>query len=269
MGLPTRIVQARKPDEIDHEKLLARAALVQANIDANKGLEPIIFGDGVGKDEPIAIVGYGPSLKQTWEQLRGYRYIWTVSGAHDFLLERGIVPTYHTDVDWQTHKPGFIKQPHPDVQYRMCNGIHPTYTEKLRPFRLTMFEPADMAPKYYKPSGEYPTAPKVGNAGQQAALLAKQDGWDAQHWFGFDHCYEYDGVSPQKRTTHESITHAGAHHGPHKWPLVYMRAQANGRVYETSHELLVAAKLLLFLIAGHSLNVEVKGDSFFKELSNL
>jgi hypothetical protein len=29
---------------------------------------------------------------------------------------------------------------------------------------------------------------------------------------------------------------------------------------------LVAAKLLVYLIAGHSLKVEVIGDSFFKEL---
>lgn len=266
MSLPTRIVTARTPGELDHEKLLARAAAVQANIDANVGLAPIVFGDGIGKRGPIAIVGYGPSLKKTWKRLRDYAYIWTVSGAHDFLLKRGIVPNYHTDVDWQVYKHTFIKQPHPDVQYRMCNGIHPTYTEKLRPHRLTMFEPADMSPKYYKPSGQYPTAPKVGNAGQQAALLAKLDGWEEQHWFGFDHCYEYDGVSPQKTSALQSITHAGEHKNPPKWPLIYVKLPDSPRVYETSHELLVAAKLLVYLIAGHSLKVTVIGDSFFREL---
>jgi hypothetical protein len=260
-------VKARRPGEGDDARLVARAALVQANIDANKGLQPIVFGDGVGKDEPIAIVGYGPSLKQTWEQLRDYRYIWTVSGAHDFLLERGIVPTYHTDVDWQPHKPDFIKQPHPDVQYRMCNGIHPTYTEKLRPFRLTMFEPMDMSPRFYKPSLQYPRVPKAGNAGQQAALLAKQDGWQSQHWFGFDHCYEYDGRSAQKSSIAQAVTHAGPHAGSKKWDLIYVKTHDAGRTYETSHELLTAAKLLMYLIAGHSLNVKVIGDSLFKDLS--
>lgn len=268
MSLPTRVVTARKPGEDDHEKLLARAALVQANIDANVGLAPVIFGDGVGKPEPIAIVGYGPSLKQTWEKLREYKYIWTVSGAHDFLLDHGIVPTYHTDVDWQIHKHQFIRQPHPDVKYRMCNGIHPLFTEKLRPYHLTMFEPADMSPKYYKPARQYPLVPKVGNGGQQAMLLADADGWEVQHLFGFDHCYEYDGVSPQKKASQQTITHAGAHYSPRRWPLIYVRLHDKGRVYETSHELLVAAKLLMYLIAGHSLKVEVIGDSFFHELYN-
>jgi hypothetical protein len=189
-----------------------------------------------------------------------------VSGAHDFLLERGIVPTYHTDVDWQVHKPTMMRQPHPEVQYRMCNGIHPAYTDRLRPYRLTMFEPMDMAPKYYRPSGQYPTAPKVGNAGQQALLLAKTDGWAEEHLFGFDHCYEYDGVSPQKQDSQQCLTHAGPHPGLSKHPLVYVRLQSGGRVYETTHELLVAAKLLMYLVAGHSLKIRVIGDSLFKAM---
>jgi len=102
---------------------------------------------------------------------------------------------------------------------------------------------------------------------QVSRPLAKQDGWESQHWFGFDHCYEYDGVGPRKQGAEPSITHAGPHHGPNKWPRIYVKL--GDRVYETSHELMVAAKLLAYLIAGHSLKVEVIGDSFFKTLSSL
>src|SRR3990167_11369384 len=45
--------------------------------------------------EPVAIVGYGASLKDTWGELRNYKTIFTCSGAHRFLLMRDIVPTYH------------------------------------------------------------------------------------------------------------------------------------------------------------------------------
>lgn len=246
--------------------VLERAPVVQANMDANVGLAPMVFGDGIGKSEPIAIVGFGPSLKQTWEQLRSYRYIWTVSGAHDFLLERGIVPTYHTDVDWKDHKPGFIKQPHPDVEYRMCNGVHPTYVEKLKSYNLKMFEPADMPADIYRPIRQYPEAPKAGNAGQQAAILAHLDGWQTQHWFGLDHSYEYDGVSEQKPDSTSAIKHAGAHSSKHlPPPLIYVNVVPGGRYYETSYDLLAGAKLMLMLMKQYKLKPKIIGDGLLKE----
>ncbi len=55
-------------------------------------------------DEPIALVGYGPSLRRTWELLRGYKHIMTMSGSHDFLVERQILPRYHIEVDSLGHK---------------------------------------------------------------------------------------------------------------------------------------------------------------------
>lgn len=42
--------------------------------------------------EPIAIVCFGPSLKNTWKSIKAFNYIITCSGAHKFLLEKGIKP---------------------------------------------------------------------------------------------------------------------------------------------------------------------------------
>src|SRR5262245_22881028 len=49
-------------------------------------------------DAPIAVVCYGPSLNETWEQVKGFDYIISCSGAHKFLVERGVIPTFHVDV---------------------------------------------------------------------------------------------------------------------------------------------------------------------------
>src|SRR6267142_2328196 len=51
------------------------------------------------RKDPIALVCYGPSLNDTWERVRDFKYVMTCSGAHRFLLERGVVPTWHTEVD--------------------------------------------------------------------------------------------------------------------------------------------------------------------------
>src|SRR5437762_10367440 len=38
--------------------------------------------------EPIALVNYGPSLNDTWEKIREFKYVMTCSGAHKFCVER-------------------------------------------------------------------------------------------------------------------------------------------------------------------------------------
>lgn len=47
------------------------------------------------RKDPIAVVCYGPSLNDTWEQIKEYKYIISCSGAHKFLIDRGIIPTWH------------------------------------------------------------------------------------------------------------------------------------------------------------------------------
>ena len=52
---------------------------------------------------PASIVCYGPSLIDTWEDIKlekeAGNFIVTVSGAHDFLIERGIIPDVHIECD--------------------------------------------------------------------------------------------------------------------------------------------------------------------------
>lgn len=81
--------------------------------------------------ERCAVVGFGPSLNDTWEQLREFKYIITCSGSHKFLIERGIVPTWHVEVDPRSHKIQLLGDPHPDVTYFPSSTSHPEYLEHL------------------------------------------------------------------------------------------------------------------------------------------
>src|SRR3954470_13717250 len=49
------------------------------------------------RTEPIAVVGVGSSLNDTWEQIKAFKNVITCSGAHKFLVERGVIPTWHCD----------------------------------------------------------------------------------------------------------------------------------------------------------------------------
>jgi hypothetical protein len=84
----------------------------------------------------VCIVGYGPSLHQTWQYLHVERRafgakIVTVSGAHDFLISRGVIPDYHCEVDPREHKAEFTRNPHPDVNYWIASCCHPALIDNL------------------------------------------------------------------------------------------------------------------------------------------
>jgi hypothetical protein len=84
----------------------------------------------------VCIVGFGPSLHQTWHYLQTERRafgakIVTVSGAHDFLISRGVIPDYHVEVDPREHKCFFTRNPHPDVTYWVASCCHPKLVDNL------------------------------------------------------------------------------------------------------------------------------------------
>jgi hypothetical protein len=95
--------------------------------------------DGVKRATPVAVVCYGPSLADTWEQVRDAPAIITCSGAHKFLLERGIVPTWHVEVDPRPHKVDLLGPPHPDVTYLVASACAPEYFDHLADFDVRLW----------------------------------------------------------------------------------------------------------------------------------
>ncbi len=75
---------------------------------------------------------YGPSLHDTWQDIpKKGAYICTVSGAHDFLIERGVIPAAHIEADAREHKATYTKNPHPRVQYLIASCCHPATITQL------------------------------------------------------------------------------------------------------------------------------------------
>lgn len=116
---------------------------VKLNIDKNKrrlGLPPVH-----GRTAVIAC--FGPSLRQSipsikQDQAAGFTIV-TVSGAHDFLIDNGIVPDIHIDIDPRIHKGHFTRSPHPKVKYWMASCCHPSVIDNLLKYDLTLFHIAN------------------------------------------------------------------------------------------------------------------------------
>jgi len=87
-------------------------------------------------NKTISLIGYGPSLKDTWTDIK--RPMMTMSGSHDFLVERGVIPEFHCDMDPRKHKVRMLT-PHPQVHYLMASVCHPLIWEKLQGFKVALW----------------------------------------------------------------------------------------------------------------------------------
>lgn len=99
---------------------------------------------GFGKLQPSALdqskiltlVGFGPSLEDTWKDVK--HPVMTMSGAHDFLIERDIIPEFHCEMDPRYHKVEMLT-PHKDVQYLMASVCYPSMWEKLKGYNVKIW----------------------------------------------------------------------------------------------------------------------------------
>ena len=104
---------------------------LQSRVDANLARIPGRFNPESKPRGSLAIVGFGPTLQDTWLNVVRCDTIWTVSGAHDFLLARNVVPHYHTDIEWRDHKVKFIHQLHPEVHYVIASTVDEAYLTRF------------------------------------------------------------------------------------------------------------------------------------------
>lgn len=181
------------------------------------------------RKEPIAIVGFGPSLQQTWKKIKRFKYVMACSGASAFLIERGVVPTYHVAVD---PLPGntvkLIGQPHKKVEYLIASTCHPDVFAHLKGYNVRLwhvFAEDEVVPVL--PRGEWALTGGC-DVGLRCLVLACFLGFTNQHIFGLD------GSSPDT-----TARHAGDHP---VGPKGMSQVEYEGKSYWTTPAMLTAAK---------------------------
>jgi FkbM family methyltransferase len=172
----------------------------------------------------VAVVCYGPSLEETWEQVRDFDHIITVSGAHKFLLDKGIVPTHHLEVDPRPHKADLIGKPHPDVEYLIASVCHRKVFDLLDGCNVKLWhvfahEAGRTGVPVCYPRGEW-SLTGGANCGMRAIVLARFLGFKKMTVFGMDYSFKNDGTQ-----------HAGWH--PKEFPNIYA-VEVAGQFYYTN-----------------------------------
>jgi uncharacterized Rossmann fold enzyme len=183
------------------------------------------------RDEPIAIVGYGPSLRDTWEQVRDFKHIISCSGAHRLLIDHGIIPTWHAAVDpLPKNTVRLIGKPHPSVKYLICSTCHPDVFDHLEGYDVTVWHSFASEEEALRilPRGEFAFTGGV-DVGLRSMALARALGFRDLHVFGMD------GSSP----TPDQGRHAGSHPNPLQAQCV---TEYEGRTFYTTPGMLEAAR---------------------------
>jgi uncharacterized Rossmann fold enzyme len=204
------------------------------------------------EDGWLHVVGYGPSLEDTWSQISGPCI--TMSGAHDFLIERGVIPTWHTDMDPRAHKVWLIT-PHREVSYLIAGVCHPTIWERLAGCKVQKYHvlSSKKTPEWLR-KNEKPGAVLVGGGseiGLAAIHIGGVLGFRRFKLHGFDHSLRH------------GRRHAGKHGGPGQ-RLVKWRV--GRRIFDTTKIMINAAIECMDTFDTFPIECEIKGDGLLQEM---
>lgn len=223
----TIVAKSAVSDTIRYEQALRNCPLVSRRVTEQPR-----------NDKRVAIVCYGPSLKDTWRTLFAERKVFgativSVSGAHDFLIEHGIVPDIHIECDPREHKAFFTRTPHPDVDYWIASCCHPKLVDQLSANKRSLWHVynSEVDRQIIAPDGPDPGGYLLcgaGTVGSRAVNLMYVAGHRSLSIYGMDCSFTSDGEQ-----------HAGAHSGKvqHEWPV-----KVGDRWFRTSGNLVYTAQ---------------------------
>ncbi len=192
-------------------------------------------------DGRMVIANYGPSLRDTWkiigeQQAKGARLMST-SGAHDFLIERGIVPDFHAQCDPRPEPPQYVKMHNEKTVYLLASVVHPTVFEHLKGRNIGIWnlqnKPVDMeVVKECDPKGFL----VVGGStiGLTSISLSRIMGYRNLEIHGMD------------SSCVKGERHAGHHGGK---PQEIMRVMCGGEWFETTAQMISQARECVTLIS--------------------
>ena len=168
------------------------AKVIQSNLQATFARGYFRFNELMNTTNggAVSIVGSGPSLASTYQDLVGD--VIACNSAHDFLIEKGIVPKYA--MFWDAHPiiAKFAQKPHPGVIYLVASRCHPDLFKCLEKQRVIVFHAMseESVQEMLERTGRMEPIVQGGSTGvTRASFVAGAIGYREMHWFGVDSCY--------------------------------------------------------------------------------
>ncbi len=165
--------------------------VVMSNLEATFARGYVPFVEVKEQKGPVSIVGAGPSLSWTYQDIVGD--VLACNSAHDFLISKGIIPKYAMVWDAHPIMGNIIKTPHKDVTYLVASRCHPSVFEKLQGFNVVVWHAlgGDCVEKMLIERNRMEPIIAGGSASvTRATHVAGALGYTKEmHLFGIDSCY--------------------------------------------------------------------------------
>lgn len=159
---------------------------------------PLFIEQPENKGEAI-IVGGGPSLVDNLMNLHFHKrrggVVFALNGAHDWLIERGIIPDFHILLDARPGNVDFVKKPRRDVTYLIAVQCHPSIFEALKGFNVIQWVSCTDSPQNDQVlAARHPGKPLMmvgggATVGMKAMNIAYLWGFRRLAMYGFDSSY--------------------------------------------------------------------------------
>jgi hypothetical protein len=184
----TQVSEVRVDTAMPTERILE-------NIEANKSVNIPDISENIWwrSSTPIAIVGGGPSLKETLHELKDFKYIMACGSVHDFLIDHGIVPGWCVlcDPDGAVVN-SYLKNVNEYTIYLAASQSDPSTFNHLRHFDVYKW---NLLSDHFdsKVYGEGQTVLGGGSTvATRAMVIAMGMGFWNFHLFGVDTCLRGD-----------------------------------------------------------------------------
>ncbi len=154
-----------------------------------------------GKDKKIALIGGGPSLKNNLDELREFKTTIACGSVHDYLITKGIIPTYAANCDPSPVCANYYSKPDSEVKYLIASNADAKVIEALKDTQLIMWHchseelqerMINLSRETYKT--DYQAVGGGCTIGLRGISLAMCMGYTNIHFFGFDSCMGEDGT---------------------------------------------------------------------------
>lgn len=208
------------------------------------------------RQDRLSVVCYGPTIEETWREIK--KPILTVSGAHNFLIGRGVVPDWHMDCDPRPHKLRFIKPPHKDVTYLMASCCDPRSWEILKDHKVYIWHMHNGPETAEWVKVNDPWGMLVGGgstAGLRALQVGGLLGFNKFDIYGMDGNY-VDGKF-----------RAGESKAPPQ-QLKSIKLEGSQRTFQTTDLMLNAAVEYLYTVEHYPIECQLHGDGMIKAIND-
>lgn len=140
------------------------------------------------------LVGSGPSVRGQVESIRKQkekgRVVVAIKGAHDWLIDQGIIPDYAIAVDPQEHRWTCFQKKHPEVKYLIASQCHPAMFDHLKDMDVRLWHLYIREGQQYPPNSLLVTGGTT--SGLRAISLFYVMGYRNFELYGYDSCLSED-----------------------------------------------------------------------------